>query len=90
MTGIIDWGDAVIGDPAIDFACLYAWYGKSWLENVLAHYTGKLDTEVIPRSRYLAACLAIHNITLGREVGRIQWVEAGNATLQLVLAPEAR
>jgi aminoglycoside phosphotransferase (APT) family kinase protein len=86
VSGIIDWGDTVIGDPAIDFACLYAWYGESWLENVLGHYTGKLDAEVISRSRYLATCLAIHNITLGRDMGRIHWVEAGYAALQLVLA----
>jgi len=75
-----------IGDPAIDFACLYAWYGESWLENILAHYTGKLDAQVISRSRYLAACLAIHNITLGRDMGRVQWVEAGYAALELALA----
>jgi hypothetical protein len=77
-------GDAVIGDPAIDFACLYTWYGESWLENVLAHYTGKLDAEVISRSRYLATCVAIHNITLGREQGRVQWIKAGYAALQLL------
>jgi aminoglycoside phosphotransferase (APT) family kinase protein len=86
VSGIIDWGDTVIGDPAIDFACLYTWYGESWLENVLAHYTGKLDAEVISRSRYLATCVAIHCITLGRDLGRVQWVEAGYAALQLVLA----
>lgn len=86
VSGIIDWGDTVIGDPAIDFACLYTWYGESWLENVLVHYTGKLDAEIISRSRYLATCLAIHNITLGREMGRVQWVEAGYAALQLVFA----
>jgi len=86
VSGIIDWGDTAIGDPAIDFACLYAWYGESLLENVLAHYTGELDAEVISRSRYLATCLAIHNITLGRDLGRVQWVEAGYAALQLVFA----
>ncbi|MFC2169826.1 phosphotransferase [Acidobacteriota bacterium] len=86
VSGIIDWGDTAIGDPAIDFACLYAWYGESWLENVLVHYPGKLDAEVISRSRYLATCLAIHNITLGRDMGRVQWIEAGLAALQLVLA----
>ena len=83
VSGIIDWGDAVIGDPAIDFAYLYTWYGESWLENVLVHYTGKLDAEVISRSRYLATCVAIHCITLGRERGRVQWIEAGYAALQL-------
>ncbi len=86
VSGIIDWSDTVIGDPAIDFAYLYTWYGESWLENILAHYTGKLDAEVISRSRYLATCVAIHCITLGRDMGRVQWVEAGYAALELVLA----
>jgi aminoglycoside 2''-phosphotransferase len=84
VSGVIDWGDAVIGDSAMDFACLYAWYGESWLQDILAHYSGTLDAEVISRSRYLAACAAIHCITLGRDMGRIQWVEAGYAALQQV------
>ncbi len=86
VSGIIDWADTIIGDPAIDFACLLAWYGESWLENVLTHYTLKLDAEVISRSRYLATCLAIHNITLGRDLGHAQWVEAGYAALRLIHA----
>ena len=85
VSAVIDWADAVIGDPAIDFACLYTWYGESWLEDVLAHYTGKLDAEVIPRSRYLATCVAIHCITLGRELGSVQWIEAGNTALEFAL-----
>jgi aminoglycoside phosphotransferase (APT) family kinase protein len=86
VSGIIDWGDTFIGDPAIDFACLYTWYGEDWLENVLTHYTIKLDAEVISRARFLATCVAIHNITLGRDVGRAQWVEAGYAALHLIHA----
>jgi len=86
VSGIIDWSDALIGDPAIDFACLYAWYGEDWLKNVLMHYTKKLDTEIISRSRYLATCLAIHSITLGLEIGRTQWVDAGYTALQMMHA----
>ena len=86
VSGIIDWRDIIIGDPAIDFACLYGWYGESWLENVLTHYTRKLDAEIISRSRYLAACVAIHNITLGREFSHTPWIEAGLETLRFVLA----
>jgi aminoglycoside 2''-phosphotransferase len=84
--GIIDWGDALIGDPAIDFACLYAWQGESWLKEVLTHYAGNLDPEVIRRARYLATCLAIHNITLGHHDGRALWTEAGYAALRLTHA----
>jgi len=49
MSGIIDWGDAVISDPAVDFAGLYSWYGEKWLEHVLAHYYRTPDTEIISR-----------------------------------------
>jgi hypothetical protein len=42
--------------------------------------------EVISRSRHLAMCVAIHCITLGRDLGRVQWVEAGYAAVELVLA----
>ncbi len=84
VSGIIDWGDTVISDPAIDFAGLYTWYGEKWLENVLAYYSGTPDTEIIPRSRYLATCLAIHNITLGQDIGRTLWIKAGQEALRLI------
>ena len=86
MSGIIDWGDAAISDPAVDFACLYTWYGEKWLEDVLAHYSGTPDTEIISRSRYLATCLAIHIITLGQDLGRIQWIKDGQEALRLIFA----
>lgn len=84
VSGIIDWADAIVGDPAIDFACLCTWYGESWLESVLANYSGDLDAGIIPRSQYLATCLAIHCITLGRDLGRGQWIEDGYAALQFI------
>jgi macrolide phosphotransferase len=86
VSGIIDWGDAAISDPAIDFAGLYTWYGESWLESVLESYPGTLDSEVISRARYLATCLAIHNITLGQDLGRPQWIKAGQEALRLVFS----
>ena len=84
MSGIIDWGDAAISDPAVDFAGLYTWYGEKWLEHVLAYYSRTPDTEIISRSRYLATCLAIHNIILGQDLGRPQWIKAGQEALRLV------
>ncbi len=84
VSGIIDWGDAVISDPAVDFAGLITWYGEKWLENVLSYYSRTPDTEIISRSRYLAACLAIHNITLGQNNGHSQWIKAGQEALRLI------
>jgi aminoglycoside 2''-phosphotransferase len=43
ITGIIDWGDAVIGDPAIDFTGLYWDCGEQFAKNALAKYDGMVD-----------------------------------------------
>lgn len=86
VSGVIDWGDAVVSDPTVDFACLYAWYGERWLGCVLDSYPGRRDSEIIVRARYLAACLAIHSILLGQEMGRSRWIEAAEEALRWVLS----
>jgi aminoglycoside phosphotransferase (APT) family kinase protein len=86
VVGIIDWGDTAIGDPAIDFAGLYTWHGESWLKRLLESYPGALDSELISRAHYLATCLAIHNVALGRALGRPEWIEAGENVIRWVLA----
>jgi aminoglycoside phosphotransferase (APT) family kinase protein len=82
VSGIIDWGDAAIGDPAVDFAGVYAWHGEQGLRDVLTHYSGTLEPDIICRARYLATCLAIRNIILGQDLGRAQWVRAGQKALR--------
>ena len=80
-------GDVVIGDPAVDFAGLYTWFGKSWVEKVLADYSRTLDTEGMARARYLAACQAVHTVALGQELLYSHWVKKGRAALRLIHAP---
>ena len=82
VSGIIDWGDAAIGDPAVDLAGVYTQYGEQGLRDILTHYTGTLDPDVICRARYLATCLAIHNIRLGQDLGRALWIRAGQRALR--------
>lgn len=43
LTGVIDWGDATIGDPALDFVGLHQRDGRAFTERVLADYQGKVD-----------------------------------------------
>ncbi|MCY9513143.1 phosphotransferase [Paenibacillus apiarius] len=38
LAGGIDFGDAMLGDPALDFAALYAQYGVGFLEMCKASY----------------------------------------------------
>ena len=84
VSGVIDWGDVVIGDPAVDFAGLYAWFGKHSVEHALADYTGRLGSEGIKRARFLATCLAIHAIALGQELPYDRWVDEGRKALRLI------
>ncbi len=39
ITGIIDWGDACIADPAYDFSGLLYEYGTKSLDGLLSHYS---------------------------------------------------
>ena len=82
VSGIIDWGDAAIGDPAIDLAPVYAWRGEQGLRDVLNHYPATLISDIVDRSRYLAICLAIRNLKLGQDLGHPRWIEAGRKALR--------
>jgi aminoglycoside 2''-phosphotransferase len=81
VSGIIDWGDAAVGDPAIDLAAVYAWRGEQGLRDVLTHYPATLTSDIVDRACYLATCLAIRNLKLGQDLGHPQWIEAGRQAL---------
>ena len=85
VAGIIDWGDAVVGDPAVDFAGLYAWFGEAWVSEILTHYRRPVDAGFLSRVRFLAICMAVHNITLGNSRKYSPWVVAGQRALRLAL-----
>ena len=51
INGIIDWDDAAISDPAVDFSGPYSGYGRPWLEEVLSHYTLDVGSDNISRAR---------------------------------------
>jgi len=44
LTGVIDWGDVTIGDPAIDFVGLYWTHGMQFTEQILMRYQHPIDT----------------------------------------------
>ncbi len=37
ITGVIDWSDMAIGDPAVDFSGLFHWGGAAFVDEVLTH-----------------------------------------------------
>ena len=87
VSGVIDWGDVTICDPAVDFAALGTWYGQRWVGSVLRHYPLETDPGMLLRARYLTVCLAVSNVALGRERGIPRWIAAGREAMKRVLDP---
>ena len=52
ITGIIDWNDVSIGDPAYDFNGLLTHYGEVFIQRIMDHYQGPIDNTTINRIRF--------------------------------------
>jgi len=72
LSGIIDFGDTTVGDPALDFAGLLAWGNEEFMLRVAESYHdlgGPADSDVAHRARLLAETNVfldvVHALTLG-------------------------
>ena len=54
VTGIVDWGDAVLGDPALDLATVLTDFGPWVLARVLAGYRHPREAGLRDRIRWVA------------------------------------
>ncbi|MFX1404720.1 MAG: phosphotransferase [Promethearchaeota archaeon] len=52
ITGIIDWNDVSVGDPAYDFSGLLTHYGEAFIQHIMDHYQGPTDNSTINRIRF--------------------------------------
>jgi aminoglycoside phosphotransferase (APT) family kinase protein len=75
LTGVIDWSDAAVTDPALDFARLYRDFGPAFLAETLAAY-GPLPG-AMPRITFFARCAALEDLAYGETTGRREY--AANA-----------
>jgi len=62
VIGVIDWGDACIGDPALDFVGLRAGLGQRFAEEVAAAYTGEIDATLWERAAFYLAIIPFYHI----------------------------
>jgi aminoglycoside phosphotransferase (APT) family kinase protein len=69
VTGVIDWSDAAVCDPAYDFGLLLRDLGPDGLEAALAAY-GRPDPGLRDRTLFYARCAAIEDLSYGLESGR--------------------
>jgi len=62
LTGVIDWGDAGIDDPAVDFAGIRRRLGAEFARQTLAAYRHALDATVLRRMDFYAGMEPFHKI----------------------------
>ncbi len=76
--GLIDFTDMCLGDPAVDFAELYE-YGPRFVEDVLAHYTGRADETFLDRAWTYQRFAALYMIAGHLYYGVESWEHARSA-----------
>jgi aminoglycoside 2''-phosphotransferase len=66
LTGVIDWGDAGIDDPAVDFAGISRQLGEDFARQMLAAYHLPLDASFLRRMDIYARMEPFHEIHFGQ------------------------
>ncbi|MEU0693697.1 aminoglycoside phosphotransferase family protein [Streptomyces niveus] len=82
-TGVIDWSDAAICDPARDFGLLYRDLGATALHSALRSY--RADDEqagaIRARAAFYARCGVLEDMAYGIETGRTAYLDKSLAAL---------
>ncbi len=75
LSGLIDFEDATIGDPTIDFVGIYVSFGRDTTERVRDYYGRNLDDGFEKRLYFYTWMASCHQIILraGRRKSRIWW-----------------
>ena len=59
LIGILDWTDAILGDPARDFVPLVTFAGWRFVDDVLEHYPAGTDAGFFDRLGFMARLLPL-------------------------------
>lgn len=77
VNGLIDFEDATIGDPTIDFVGIFVTCGMKTVEGVRAGYHLDLDANFEHRLRFYTWMASCHQVIYGLEEGKADVVEDG-------------
>ena len=89
LAGVIDWEDAAVGDPALDFAGLLD-CGQPFVRSVLAAYGGHGDMGILARAGFYQAIGPCYQVLYGLDVGAQEHVIQGLNGLRTVWARKKR
>jgi len=88
ITGVIDFGNAALGDPALDFAAIMAPFGYS--ESFVRRFEPiyPLDETLLARARFYVSTFALQQALYGVVHGDVRAFEAGIAIYRMNGAPD--
>ncbi len=86
VTGIIDWSDAALTDPARDLALVHRDLGPAALEAVVSTYRPGVDQALLDRAVFHARCGALEDLAYGRVPGREAYRSASLRSLEWLFA----
>ncbi|WP_413449905.1 phosphotransferase [Georgenia phoenicis] len=73
VTGVIDWSDAALTDPARDLGLIYRDLGPQGLDAALTVY-GEVGDDVVRRAELYARCGALEDLAYGLQTSRTGYV----------------
>jgi aminoglycoside phosphotransferase (APT) family kinase protein len=91
VTGIIDWSDAAIVDPAYDFGLLYRDLGSTALQAAIESYRTDAD-DLAPlrdRASFYARCSVLEDLAYGIETGRDRYLDKSLNAMQWLFPGQA-
>jgi aminoglycoside phosphotransferase (APT) family kinase protein len=77
VTGILDWTDAALVDPAYDFGLLQRDLGSAALDAALATYPAGRRAGIGERAAFYARCSVLEDLAWGDAAGREPYVRKG-------------
>jgi aminoglycoside phosphotransferase (APT) family kinase protein len=82
LTGIIDWSDAALVDPAYDFGLLYRDLGPSALDLALKTYRAGDTTALHQRAVFYARCPLFEDLAYGIQSGLSAYTDKSLTALE--------